>query len=406
MEYNPYARKYAILNQEYQSAKSEEARLVGKVRWYDGIDSESILKKIDFAAREIQSLHQSLRTLEFSEKRRSFTADKLRRETGLSFNLLYLFSSERSAKKRELLAHEQTLVEIARQKSDLDRIIPDKFKEIGAMKAELNHYRSFNRLEADANLKALALRMNQLAQEIELLAPKKNQVDLQMKEPLGELAQLEVRKDKIVRELHRAENLERKLSSSSDGHQRRMVHVECSNAFGESRPARVITVKSKELESLNRNIDKVQVRLKSIAQRASRVVKAVVIDGNNLCYQHQIFIGLVALLAVARRLSPQYTVMIVFDAVIRRRVHMSDKEIAIVFGDHARVHVVATEHQADETLLDAASSEATYVISNDRFGDFQEKPVVREGRLIRHEILNNRVLIHDLDVNEEFNVAP
>jgi hypothetical protein len=43
-----------------------------------------------------------------------------------------------------------------------------------------------------------------------------------------------------------------------------------------------------------------------------------------------------------------------------------------------------------------------YVLSNDRFAEYAEKPAVRDGRVLRHEILNGRILVHDLDVAASF----
>jgi rRNA-processing protein FCF1 len=146
-------------------------------------------------------------------------------------------------------------------------------------------------------------------------------------------------------------------------------------------------------------------RLISISKRASRTIKSLVIDGNNLCYQQQNFIGLVALHAVAKNLSRSYPVLIVFDATIRKWLAMNDRDIAASFGDAVKVHVVATKQKADETLLDSAMDSTTYVISNDRFVDYPDKSAVRDQRVIRHEILNGKVFVHDLGVVENYPTA-
>jgi hypothetical protein len=66
---------------------------------------------------------------------------------------------------------------------------------------------------------------------------------------------------------------------------------------------------------------------------------------------------------------------------------------------------VASNQKADEMVLDAAAESTAYVISNDTFAEFPEKPAVREERLIKHEILSGRVFIHDLGVAEDFATA-
>lgn len=43
-----------------------------------------------------------------------------------------------------------------------------------------------------------------------------------------------------------------------------------------------------------------------------------------------------------------------------------------------------------------------YVISNDRFRDFTDKDAVSCQRLIRHDIVAGKVLIHDLNLSVAF----
>lgn len=69
------------------------------------------------------------------------------------------------------------------------------------------------------------------------------------------------------------------------------------------------------------------------------------------------------------------------------------------FTDDVLVHVVATRTAADETILDLASNTAeSYVLSNDRFGDYNDKPVIKHRRTIRHEIVDGCIFVHDLNV--------
>jgi hypothetical protein len=41
-------------------------------------------------------------------------------------------------------------------------------------------------------------------------------------------------------------------------------------------------------------------------------------------------------------------------------------------------------------------------MANDRFGDFNEKSVVKDGRIIRHEIVNGNVSAHDLQIRAAY----
>ena len=112
------------------------------------------------------------------------------------------------------------------------------------------------------------------------------------------------------------------------------------------------------------------------------------------------FVGINPLKEVTAELQKRFNVILVFDSAIRKMLMSHNAEIVAQFGSNMKVHIVANKQFADETILDLASNNITsYVISNDRFGDFNEKEVVKNNRMIRHEVVNNRVLIHDLDIN-------
>jgi hypothetical protein len=164
----------------------------------------------------------------------------------------------------------------------------------------------------------------------------------------------------------------------------------------------VLSDRKRELESVARGIGKLDKRLRSIGQNASRTIKTLVLDGNNLCYQDGTFIRLGVLKALARELASRFEVEIVFDSNIRGQLKMGDDDIRSQFGNGVTAHVVASKQKADETILDSATEPTAYVISNDRFADFPEKRAVREQRLIRHEILNGKVFIRDLNVATSF----
>jgi hypothetical protein len=93
----------------------------------------------------------------------------------------------------------------------------------------------------------------------------------------------------------------------------------------------------------------------------------------------------------------EYSIIVVFDAAIRRILRTGDAGLRDNFNAHVKVHVVATAELADATLLELAGANiTTFVLSSDRFADYNEKDAVRQSRIIRHEIVNGTVLVHDL----------
>ena len=388
--------------QTLSSSQDESRKRIEGIGWYDTFDGNKASSTLSAAKREANSLKDELRELPRRLNAQNLRVDSLSREASLGLDPRYWFSSERSDKKLELRQQKMMLAHLIQQKEQIQNRSHAKDEQVDAQQAELDRYRVFDRLEAEAVVKALKSRIVHLKSEIEQVGRSKEEVDQQLRAPLAELGELTRRKQILEREIGHAESFERRLSSALNSYERKMIHDECGASLGESKPARVIWAKRQEVDSVDRNIVKLRKRLESIAQRASRVIKTLVIDGNNLCYEQRTFIGTVALQAVARKLARDYAVLIVFDATIRRGLQMKDQEIAARFGDTVKIHVVASTQKADETLLDSASDPNSYVISNDRFVEFPEKPAVREKRLIRHEILNGKVFVHDLNLSEDF----
>jgi hypothetical protein len=116
--------------------------------------------------------------------------------------------------------------------------------------------------------------------------------------------------------------------------------------------------------------------------------------------------ALYGLLALAYALEDRFEVIVVFDAGIRGMTRMNNQQIAHGFPRRSRIHVVTTAQEADETLLEAAAAPGHYVISNDRFRDYTDKIAVAEQRLIRHEIVAGKLLVHDLQVSLSYVQEP
>ena len=103
------------------------------------------------------------------------------------------------------------------------------------------------------------------------------------------------------------------------------------------------------------------------------------IDGKNCCFEGNQFIGLAALLPLTRALAQRYDVTVVFNASIRRDLGANDDALRAALPS-AKSPRRSSRAKADETLLDAASDPSVWVISNDRFGDYRDKPPLRTGK--------------------------
>ncbi len=437
MNINPFAARSETLQKEIALREAADAaqliplqnnvtsttqkidELTQSICDYKAFDADSTHFALCIALREqdalqstIDGIHPLIEKARIEEKSADSTLHR--------YSWYQFFSAGYSAAKKETQERTKILNQLTTRRTDLKSNLNKKLESVLKLQAALEHHRTFDSLEAEATIRALELQlpllkiqwmkvraeqervMSKLVSGCMKVLLLKEKLDDELSVPMSEFKKLEVRQSQLNQDIARAESFERELSSESNGYRRKQIHENCNSVFGESKPSRVVGAKRRELESVERNAKKLQGRMEEIARRATLIIKTLLLDGNNLCYQQKNFIGIGALKAIAKKLSEGYGVTIVFDASIRRLLQMRDQDISAHFGDRVNVHIVAAGIKADETLLDSASAPDAYVISNDRFEDFPEKPVVRERRLIRHEILNGNIYIHDLKIEEQY----
>ena len=305
---------------------------------------------------------------------------------------------------RETLAR---LLEIGKQKAakrqsnvlELENALP----RITEDESSLQRHRAFDLPRRQRDAQQLAQDIACKEEELAVALGRKRRVDEILSPLVQEMQNLETRRRCAHSDLEGAEGLDRRLSSAGNSYERAMIHEECERSFGTGNPRKIIGERQREVRQLDRDYDKARRRVQEVARMAARRIDTVVIDGNNLCYEGNRFIGLASVEALVPLISRMCVVVVVFDSAIRRLMNTDDSSLQRRLGSHAKVHVVASRRMADETVLDLANrSEFTYVLSNDRFGDFNEKSAVKGGRVIRHEIVNGNVFVHDLQLRAAY----
>lgn len=402
MNYNPYSARILELTNLVSSTSEQAFQHKQALEWYDGFSIDEAASVIGKQNRAIKSHLEKLGSLVEMEAQSSAKIDRLREEVRLGFDPRYWFSDERKIKQQELAVAQHENAQRALQIREHRSAIQRARAELDLWQSKLNRYRAFDPLEAQATITALNSQIQQSALEIEGIRPHEVQLDEQLREPLLELRKLESQQKDIEISLNQAELFDQSLSNAANSYERRMIHEKCSVELGDAKPGNFINKKKRELEQVTRSVKKLDERLRKIGKRTLHPIKVVVIDGNNMCYEQNTFIGLSALLPSSRRLAASYSVTVVFDASIRGLLKMRDHDISAKFDNAIKIHVVASKTKADETILDIASASDSIVVSNDRFAEFPDKLAVRDQRLIRHEILNGNILVHELNIAEKF----
>jgi hypothetical protein len=401
MQYNKYHDQILQLNATRTALSQLISELEGSREWH---------KKFDLTAASTAFANSKKLTAEFTNEinqlepkifKLTSEITKIKEKVGLGWNPKYWFSAERATFK---VALSNEISELARLRSQLDLLQTQTRihnNTITRLDGDLKQYNKYNAIECDTKISALQRETDALVVSLNKVTQKRDNLNIELHEPLMELEKITSQRANVISDVQRAQYMDNEMSRAANGYERAMIHEQSKQQFGDPSPRKIKVSKERELESIDRNIKKLQVRLEAIAEKSSRVIRRLVIDGNNMCYLQnpKKFLGLSALRPLANALADKYEVMIVFDASIREQLRKGDREIAQCFVDRVSVHIVATGQKADESLLKIACEQDDWVISGDRFGEYPEMPAVKNKRLIRHEILEGKVLVNDLGIN-------
>lgn len=399
MDYNPFTERFFTKQRQVQSAEDDMRECARQLAWYSAFNPDTEFAALAASKREAERTASLIRDLQVDRTNEAALEETLSQVAKIGWDPRRWFSAERArhAKQRDeardrLLTLDKT---IASRQSEANKVL----RVSQERQAKLEEHRALDPLELRAKLSALELRLEELRCDLASIQADKQRVDSLLSAPLSEHRDLSNRLASLEREVKIIESFEQRLSTASNSYEKAMVHEECSKAFGgEGRPGRLKQGKQRDMQSVRRNLEKVETRLKQVAHLASRPVSTLVIDGNNLCYEGREFLGLEPLFTLTYAIAGNYRVIVVFDASIRALLRMNDQQIAYGFPREVMVHVVASKQAADQTVLEMAADADAYVISNDRFRDFTDKAAVSGERLIRHEIVAGKILIHDLNL--------
>lgn len=402
-DHNPYAEQLAQAQKKAQQFSIERRRHADELSWFSAFNGQTAHTRLSQFNRQADKLHHEIAALENDIESSKAAIRQLEPAVDFGFDPRYWFSSERTAAK-EKLEKAKVAIDLSLSKhTTLKSEVTSLMKKMSALQADLDRYRAFDSLQSEAAIRTIDQHFTIKNSEIEGLTRLKNNLDDQLKTPLADLQAEQREETRLMIEINRAEFLERRLNSAANGKERALIHQQCSDEFQDRSPSKVVNNLRYKLEPVQRRIKKQIANVDLIVFRATRDVRSIVVDGNNMCYYQQRFIGLTALEAITPRLSERYKTIIVFDSGIRGMLKMRDKDIQARFGSGVEIHVVATATSADETILAIAEPEkAMYVLSNDRFDDFKYRRAVSEKRIMRHEIVNNSVHIHELGLSANF----
>lgn len=443
MDYNPLTARLQDAEKAVTALRRRRTAVAGELKWatefkLDAAQASLTRLKEDLKDRTADLQHVSAKcgeaaaTSQLMDRQLAELEDQARigLNPGRWFSHSRAVAKDRLQKERgRVQQHLQVVEALTKQRDDAEAKVQRIRGRISATERDIAKFTRFKPQVAQDELNNIDSEL--LFREIERddLRARKQEVDRRLQAPLLEIARcradiadMQSTIDDLIRQgkkyrsqRKRAAELDKGISNAPNGYERHLLHEQSERELGNSSPGRVVAEADRQLRRLQdsiaynergiaraeRDIAKIERRIRKMAEVASRDIRLLIIDGKNLCYEHNAFIGLAALIPVTERLSERFDVTVIFDASIRRDMSMSDDQLAKAIPA-AKVHVVASRVKADETILDAAHESTAWVISNDRYSDYRDKAAVNEGRVIRHEILHGRVMIHDLDLSTQF----
>ena len=400
MEYNPFTSELNHLITFISELNRTKDLLVHELSQFENTDISNLCNQLD----DHLSNQNNLETINSHVKKEIIELRDKIKTVGMNvksrFNPLNWFDDEQFNLRKKL---EELNINLCSsnelQESNLKNISQIK-ETIDNLKISIDKYKQFDKIKICKKLKNLRSEIELSQEKLNFITEYKLKVDNALESILQQIDEIEYNIEVIKDKISEAESFDSDLSYAANSFERALIHKECELVFGHGSPKKIIIQQEKIIRQCQRDLEKAVKRATLIGKNASRVIKKIIIDGNNMCYECGSFIGLKPLLMITSVLQKKYDVIVVFGSVIRPMLKSNDDTIRSQFNTGIKIHIVASKQLADETILNSACNDDNcYILSNDRFGEYTDKEVIRNNRLIKHEIIRGKVMIHDLNIN-------
>lgn len=403
MEYNPYTKKYNHLKQILENKNIEKKELTNELEWYNTTDISNLHFLLQGKEDDKNDTQLILTIVEKDMKELAIKLDKVKKQIKTFFNPLNWFDEKQKI-------YLKTLAEL---KKELDAKIKNKIlrvtflskidETINQYKQEIDKYKHFNIENIRDKIKNLDHEIVTLEKESKHIFNLKINVDMKLENIISQIKDFETNISTAKNQINAAKSFEQDLDSAENSYEKAMIHEKCEKLLGDGSPKKIIREHERILKKLEKDLEKAKKRATEIGEKASREIYKIIIDGNNMCYEGNEFVGLNPLIQATSQLQESYQIIVVFDSAIRSQLKANDETINNKFDKNIKIHIVASKKLADETILDIASeNNFCYIISNDRFGEYKDKEAVINNRIIRHEIVDGHIIIHDLNVKKKY----
>ena len=427
MSYNPYDKQFYELVNEIE-IKETRIKEIDDIINNNPTLKETLQKKISNLEKEIINLNNEIKELSFEIRNFNddIKSDSVLKETvgvigtlgGVALIALNdspigkLIGAGISILAGGVAAHEANQKQSRKEKveslTQRLKLLNDNLNDLIKTKIEkstkLEEIENYNLFEFNQERDFISSRLLNIAVELEKVEKEKIRIDNAIKEKIDILYGLYSEETSVSLDLETAENLKVRLESATNGYERKCIHEESERIFQESNPNKVVVNLKKRKRSLDKNIDKVDKEIKEKVKILTTNIDLIIIDGNNLCYKKDKFIGDIALKALVTALleseiTNKSRILICFDNGISRLLSSTKKGVEDSFKSISeKIEVLISNGKADKTIINAAEKSNTFIISNDRFVDFRDKKAIKERRCLRHRMVFNQIHIEEFSI--------
>jgi hypothetical protein len=398
--YNPHIQALKVLENKLLKLQNDYLYFTEDISWYKSADIEQMnlcFRRNESRYTDLLSLCESLAD---NLQKLNTQFKEINQYIKKPLNPLAWFSLKQHDLVAKLTTIEHQIKESNDSKTNTELLINEAKNELAKSKSELDRYNRFDEQKHNENIASLTHQISLLKIDIQNTEKLKSLVNLKL-EPILTIIQnyqTDIVSAKEIIDL--AKVFVKKLKLAPNSFERKLIHDECNKELNNPSPDFVIKDKERLITQRINDLKKSNDRALNVREIYSRDIKKIIIDGNNLCYLSDKFLGLNALIALSDELLLKYQITIVFDPGIMSLLSLTELEIKESFNPNINIHIVAHGETADETILNIASvNNTSFILSNDRFAEYVDKEAVKQKRLIKHNIIDGLIMVHDLHIN-------
>ena len=401
VNHNPLLAREKALADVLDAERAEAAGLREALAWYDHLDAESVVADAELHGARLK--HELSECRDASEVAEA----KARRLRPLTWAWLYppafLASAAVRRSRREYREAKATVATCAAQVSTLEAEYSRAVFAAADKHDEADRHRQFDRPAAEARLDEVEAAIANTTPVHEALASRAAVLDEKLGPVVSELERAARDLATLRRKLELARGYMADLDRAADGRARYKIHQATESDLGTGKPSRFINENRGNHDRLERTVKKLEERVRDIVRHEEVAASArkLVVDGSNLCHAGPKKLGLFALRAQRPHLLDGREVIIIFDQSITGVLGIDEPGLRSQLHG-AEVHIVGGTTRADKLILQLSADAGTYAVSNDTFSDYPEMHAIKSAKRIHVELLDDRVIIEDLDINVKY----